>query len=182
MTASRTTEVVQRILFPTELGWMAAATRGERLVELSFGHTSPDAAIASLRTVGEIAATPSPWQRKLRDRLTAFAAGKSDNFLDVAIDTSAMTAFRRRVTERCRKIARGETLSYAELAELVGSPQAARAVGSVMARNPLPLVVPCHRVLGSAGKLGGYSAPGGLATKRKLLAMERATVGSVNAT
>lgn len=180
MTASPTTEVVQRILFPTKLGWMAAATRGERLVELSFGHTSPDAAIASLRTVADVTATPSPWLRKLRDRLTAFAAGNSDDFLDIAIDTSAMTPFRRRVTETCRGIARGETLSYAELAELVGSPRAARAVGGVMAKNPLPLVVPCHRVLGSAGKLGGYSAPGGLATKRKLLAMEHPPCDSVN--
>lgn len=177
MTHECTTATVERFLFPTELGWMAATTRGERLLELSFGHASPDAALASLRIGAEVVSTLSPWQRRLRDRLTAFAGGGEVDFRDVAIDTSAMTPFRSRVTERCRKIARGETLSYAELAELVGARGAARAVGTVMRRNPFPLIVPCHRVLGSSGKLGGYSAPGGLATKRRLLEMERVTVG-----
>lgn len=169
-----TQTTVRRFLFPTALGWMAAATRGDCLVELSFGHASPDAAIGSLRVPGEMSAKLSPWQRRLRDRLTAFAKGQEDDFLDVEIDTAAMTPFRRRVTERCRKSRRGQTLSYAELAEKVSAPGAARAVGTVMRKNPFPLIVPCHRVLGSAGKLGGYSAPGGLETKRRLLAMEQA--------
>jgi methylated-DNA-[protein]-cysteine S-methyltransferase len=167
---------VERFLFSTKLGWMAAATRDDCLCELSFGHASPDAAISSLRTLGEVVTTLSPFQASLRRRLTAFAAGELDDLRDVAIDTSAMTPFRRTVTERCRKIAPGETMSYMELAAEVGSPAAARAVGTVMSRNPFPLVVPCHRVLGAAGKLGGYSAPGGLDTKRRLLDMERATI------
>jgi len=166
----------ERFLFSTKLGWMAAATRSDRLCELSFGHASPDAAIASLRSTGEVRTTLSPFQASLRRRLTAFAAGEPDDLRDVAIDTLAMTPFRRKVTERCRKIAPGETMSYMELAAAVGSPGAARAVGTVMSRNPFPLVVPCHRVLGAAGKLGGYSAPGGLETKRRLLEMERATI------
>ncbi len=173
MPAKLATTTCQRFLSPTAFGWMAATTRSDCLVELSFGHASPDAAIASLRMPGEITAKLSPWQRRLRDRLTAFAQGSDDDFLDVEIDTSAMTPFRRRVTERCRKIRRGQTISYAELAEKVSAHGAARAVGTVMRKNPFPLIVPCHRVLGAAGKLGGYSAPGGLETKRRLLAMER---------
>lgn len=176
MAKQKKAPAAERFLFSTKLGWMAAATRGDCLCELSFGHASPDAAITSLRTSGEVVTTLSPFQSSLRRRLTAFAAGELDDFRDVAIDASGMTPFRRQVTERCRKIIPGETMSYMELAAAVGSPGAARAVGTVMSRNPFPLIVPCHRVLGAAGKLGGYSAPGGLDTKRRLLEMERATI------
>jgi methylated-DNA-[protein]-cysteine S-methyltransferase len=162
----------ERFLFHTKLGWMAATTRGECLCELSFGHASPDAAITSLRIPGEVVTSLSTWQTSLRDRLIAFAAGERDDFRDVTLDTATMTPFRRQVTERCRKIAPGETMSYLELAAAVGSPAAARAVGTVMRCNPFPLIVPCHRVLGAGGKLGGYSAPGGLDTKRRLLELE----------
>jgi len=174
MSSTIATPTLQRFLFPTALGWMAATARGDCLVELSFGHESPDAALGSLRIPGEVTAKLSPWQRRLRDRLVAFAKGHDDDFRDIEIDTASMTPFRRRVTEACRKIRRGQTRSYAELAEKVSAPGAARAVGTVMSKNPFPLIVPCHRVLGSAGKLGGYSAPGGLETKRRLLAMEQA--------
>ena len=74
--------------------------------------------------------------------------------------------------EACQRIPRGETLSYGELAAKVGNPGAARAVGTVMSSNPLPLVIPCHRVLGAGGCLGGYSARQGVAMKRRLLEME----------
>ncbi len=72
----------------------------------------------------------------------------------------------------CRRIPWGQTRSYAQLAAVAGRPGAARAVGSVMAKNRVPLVVPCHRVIASSGQLGGYSAPQGLSLKRRLLAME----------
>lgn len=176
MAKQQNAAAAERFLFSTKLGWMAAVTRGDCLCELSFGHASPDAALTALRTVGEVVTSLSTFQASLRRRLTAFAAGELDDFRDVAIDASGMTPFRRTVTERCRKIAPGETMSYMELAAAVGSPAAARAVGTVMSRNPFPLIVPCHRVLGAAGKLGGYSAPGGLDTKRRLLDMERATI------
>jgi methylated-DNA-[protein]-cysteine S-methyltransferase len=82
------------------------------------------------------------------------------------------------VLQACRKIAPGKTLTYAELADKVGSPGAARAVGNCMARNRFPLIIPCHRVVGSNGHLGGYSAAEGIPFKKRLLeleAMARAT-------
>jgi methylated-DNA-[protein]-cysteine S-methyltransferase len=88
------------------------------------------------------------------------------------LDLTELTDFQRRVSLACRQIAWGNTCTYGELATRIGSPRAARAVGSVMARNRLPIVIPCHRVLGTAGRLGGYSAPGGLDTKRRLLQLE----------
>ena len=104
--------------------------------------------------------------------LTAFAAGRSDELLDIEVDYGVTTPFQRRVLDACRAIPPGETLSYAQVAQLAGAPGAARAVGNVMRSNKLPLVVPCHRVVGSGNCLGGYSAPEGLAMKRRLMQRE----------
>jgi methylated-DNA-[protein]-cysteine S-methyltransferase len=105
--------------------------------------------------------------------LERFAAGEEVDFADVPVNTAGMTIFQRQVVAACRAISWGETASYGQLAARVGHPGAARAVGSVMRKNCVPLIVPCHRVLGSGGALGGYSAPSGLAMKRRLLAMEQ---------
>lgn len=97
--------------------------------------------------------------------------GKPVRF-DVALELDHQPEFRRRVLEACRSIPRGQTASYADLARAAGSPQAMRAVGGAMANNPLPLVVPCHRVVRSDGTLGGFSSPDGVRQKRRLLQLE----------
>ena len=112
--------------------------------------------------------------RRLAHRLQAFADGVADDFLDVEVELADRTAFQRAVIGRCRRIPRGQVWTYGELAAHAGHPQAARAAGNVMATNRLPLVVPCHRVIGSGGQLGGFSAPQGLSMKRRLLRMEGA--------
>jgi methylated-DNA-[protein]-cysteine S-methyltransferase len=164
--------------FPTQLGWMALAADGERLVRLTFGHPSAAAAAASLDLDGDWAATDrrdlAPAMADLVERLERYAAGEEVSFADVAVDLSNLTEFQQRVVRQCRKIPRGRTRTYGELAAAAGNPGAARAVGSVMARNRLPIVVPCHRVVGSAGSLGGFSAPEGLSMKERMLAMEGA--------
>ena len=98
------------------------------------------------------------------------------DFSDVPLALDHLTPFGRRVVAACRRIPWGQTRSYGELAAECGSPGAARAVGSVMAKNRYPLIVPCHRVLAAGGELGGYSAPDGLKMKRRLLAMEGRTL------
>jgi methylated-DNA-[protein]-cysteine S-methyltransferase len=75
-----------------------------------------------------------------------------------------------------RTIAAGETLTYGQIATRLGEPRLAREVGQALARNPFPIIVPCHRVLAAGGKLGGFSASGGVATKQRLLSIERANV------
>lgn len=159
-------------VFPTDLGWMAMAGYGDVVQWLTLGHPSAAAAIAQI---------PSPWcesvagnwKSDLVRRLQDFARGERDEFLDVLIDVGAQTPFQARVTACCRQIAWGSTLTYAQLAEMAGSPGAARAVGNCMASNRIPLIVPCHRVVGSSGGLGGYSAAGGTVLKRRLLALEK---------
>jgi methylated-DNA-[protein]-cysteine S-methyltransferase len=90
------------------------------------------------------------------------------------LDLSWARPFTRTVLQACRSIPAGETRSYGQLAQTVGRPAAARAVGGALGRNPLPLVVPCHRVVGARGRLTGFTAPGGLDLKRRMLDLEAA--------
>jgi len=159
--------------FPSELGWIAVIGDGRTLRALAFGHKSADSACKALGASLVAGARRVTWNRELAKRLQAYAAGAEDMFLDIETDPGPVTPFRRKVLETCRRIPWGSTLSYGELASRVGCPGAARAVGNCMAKNCIPLVIPCHRVLASGGRLGGYSAPGGLSMKRRLLRLER---------
>jgi len=157
----------------TELGWIGVSMRKNLLLRLSFGHQSPQAAGIA---VGMAAESPESDRNSqvegLLERLVRYAAGEFDDFLDIAVETSHLSPFAKTVAEAVRHISYGETRSYGEIAELAGRPRAARAVGRVMAQNRTTLVVPCHRVLGSNGALGGFSAVDGVATKRRLLDLE----------
>jgi methylated-DNA-[protein]-cysteine S-methyltransferase len=99
------------------------------------------------------------------------------DFSDVAIDIGSLAEFDRAVLEATRRIPRGETRTYGEIAVSLGAPGAARAVGTALGRNPIPIIVPCHRVLAAGGASGGFSAPGGRLTKLKILEIERARRG-----
>ena len=158
--------------FPTSLGWMAALWSGPLLKRVTFDHRSPKSAAGALSCTAQTPDDPNMEQRRLVERLTAFADGEVDDFRDVRIDLYSMTDFQRRIVDHCRRIPWGQTLSYGQLAAQSGRPRAARAVGNVMAANQFPLMVPCHRVVGSGGSLGGYSAHGGLRIKRRLLDRE----------
>jgi O-6-methylguanine DNA methyltransferase len=109
----------------------------------------------------------------LQRRLQAYAEGAHDDFLDVALDFGPLTQFQERVINRCRRIPPGQTISYGELAEECGYPRAARAVGNCMRTNCIPLLVPCHRVVGAGGEVKGYSASDGVRMKLRLLELEK---------
>jgi O-6-methylguanine DNA methyltransferase len=115
-----------------------------------------------------------PWQRQLVKLLQGYARGASVDFSSVPVQLDAASDFRRNVLNACRKIPYGRTVSYGQLAAQVGVPGAARAVGTCMARNSLPLLIPCHRVTRAGGEIGPYSACEGTKTKRRLLDMEAA--------
>ncbi len=104
--------------------------------------------------------------------MKAHMKGHAQDFSDAPLHFSGISAFMLSVYQAAQKIPPGTVVTYGELAAAVGKPKAARAVGSALAKNPIPLIVPCHRVIASAGKLGGFSAPGGLATKVRLLECE----------
>lgn len=111
-------------------------------------------------------------QEPLQANITAYFKGTYVDFSDVAVDIGEMTSFAQKVLLACQKIPLGETCTYWELAKAAKKPTAARATGSVMAKNPIPLIIPCHRVIRSDGKVGQFSAPGGANLKQRLLALE----------
>ena len=170
------TVIFRRIrLFAARLGWFGTAWGDQGLAALTFGHPDRDDAQLALERLGTLE-RPSVCRDDqwidLIPRLRAYCDGQSASFLDIPLDLTDLTDFQRRVSLACRQITWGDTCTYGELASRIGSPRAARAVGSVMARNRLPIVIPCHRVLGARGRLGGFSAPGGLDMKRRLLRLE----------
>lgn len=175
---------VSAVAFLTELDWIALAWQDNALRGLVFGYGSRRQATVALarmpwladqfcrlRDESQLADQPA-WLRDVVSRLQRFAEGRPVDFDDVPLALDHLTPFARRVVAECRSIEWGQVTTYGELAARCGSPAAARAVGSVMAKNCYPLIVPCHRVLAANGALGGYSAPDGLAMKRRLLAME----------
>jgi O-6-methylguanine DNA methyltransferase len=170
----------QMSIFLTDLGWMGISGTAHRVQRLRFGHHSDeevrDALLDHQSHNGETFPKNSDWFPDLRRRLQRYGQGEYVDFADVELLLPKLTAFQEAVMYAVRAVGYGHTVSYAELAELAGYPRAARAVGTVMSSNPLPILVPCHRVVGSGGKLGGYSAPQGLSLKQDLLAMEAETV------
>ena len=164
--------------FATELGWMAALGRGRLLERLTFGHANPQRALNYLPADEVADARVTNWWPDLVDRLVAYASGGRDDFRDVEISCEHLTPFQTKVVAACRAIPYGEKRSYGEVAELAGSPRAARAVGNVMANNRLAIVVPCHRVIAAGGAPGGYSAGEGVRTKLRMLETESRTAGA----
>ena len=116
---------------------------------------------------------PRSVQRAI-DAVLGLLRGEADDLRTVVLDMDAVPPFHRRVYDAARAIAPGATLSYGEIATRIGSPGSARAVGQALGRNPFAIVVPCHRVLAANGRLGGFSANGGITTKIRMLTLEAA--------
>jgi methylated-DNA-[protein]-cysteine S-methyltransferase len=119
----------------------------------------------------------SPLPAAIREAVEAIVAllgGERRDLAGIALDDDGVDEFARRVYAATRAIGPGETATYGEIARAIGEPGAARAVGAALGRNPFPIVVPCHRVLAADGALHGFSAPGGIATKRRMLEIEQA--------
>ncbi|HVX60927.1 MAG TPA: methylated-DNA--[protein]-cysteine S-methyltransferase [Pirellulales bacterium] len=159
-------------VFPSALGWMAAQGCGATLKQLVFGHETPESALRQLDGARALSVRVGSWNPRLVKRLQAYAEGAKDDFLDVELDLGRQTPFQRAVVESCRRIGFGRVMTYGELAQSAGYPRAARAVGNVMRTNRIPLIVPCHRVVGSGGAAGGYSAGEGVRMKLRLLELE----------
>ena len=119
---------------------------------------------------------PPPEIAKIIEKIRRHLQGEMQDFRGIAVDLSGVEAFAREVYGAAREIPAGQTRTYGEIAKSLGQPSAAQEVGQALSQNPIPIIVPCHRVSAANGKLGGFSAPGGRATKLKLLALEGAPV------
>ncbi len=176
LTDSEPLEHCQVSVFRTPFGWFGLLGCEDRLLGVRMGHARRDDVTLAFNPSFGLPANgvqTIDWAPALRTKLEAFAAGEPVGFEDIEITyRRKLPPFRRAVIAATRRIAYGQTLSYQELAGIAGSPRAARAVGNSMATNLFPIIVPCHRVLGSGGHLGGFTAPGGLTLKERLLALE----------
>jgi methylated-DNA-[protein]-cysteine S-methyltransferase len=160
-------------VFETELGWIGMAGQGRKLHSLVLGYDSDDDALAQFAPVIAAGGDVEDWNPPLRRRIETFLAGRgSADFRDVDTIVTESSPFAARVIAAVRSIPPGQVRSYMQIAAQCGSPRAPRAVGNLMARNTIPLVIPCHRVVASGGRLGGYSSPRGLGMKSRLLALE----------
>jgi methylated-DNA-[protein]-cysteine S-methyltransferase len=158
---------------PAPLGavWAAVSPDGLRFVQFGVSRREFERTIQTHERA-QTRYTPAevlPYLRQIQDYL----AGERQAF-DLAIDWSAMTPFQRQVRKTVAAIPYGQTRAYGEIAAQLGNPNAPRAVGRANASNPMPLVIPCHRVIGADGALRGYGGMGGVRTKRWLLDLERA--------
>ena len=165
-------------LFDTAIGRCAVAWGEKGLVGVWLPESTDRRTLARIRRrlpeAVEVAGEPPAEVRAAIDSLTALLAGERRDLSGISLDLGSVTSFPRRVYEIARTIPPGETRTYGEIARQIGNPSLAREVGQALARNPFPLVVPCHRVLAANGKSGGFSAPGGVATKLRLLQIEGA--------
>ena len=157
------------VILSTNLGWVAISRSYIGLRHIVLSCFSPEEALSSLAKHSEELIPDASAFGTFPDRLIRYLHGEVVLFPD-ALDTTHATPFQDAVWEATLAIPYGEARSYTWIAQQISNPRAIRAVGQALAKNPLPIVVPCHRVVGSGGRLGGYS--GGLELKQYLLHME----------
>lgn len=155
--------------FKTDLGWVGMLVSPDGIVKLTLLKSTEKAALAEL-DLGQDAVRVS-FERfdEAVCRIRDYFRGNPVDFGD-KLDLSSGTEFQRKVWASCRSIPYGQTRSYGWIAGQIGQPGASRAVGNALGKNPIPIIIPCHRVLAADGGLGGFS--GGLPTKRRLLKIE----------
>ena len=166
-------------LFESAIG-QCAVVWGERgLIGVYLPEAEPRATRARIqrRFHGAVETAPPPDVQTAIDAIGELLHGGDNDLQSIRIDMSRLPAFNQQVYAIARAIPPGRTRTYGEIAAELGDPLLARAVGQALGSNPFPIVVPCHRVMAAGGKSGGFSAPGGLVTKLKLLEIERAPLG-----
>jgi O-6-methylguanine DNA methyltransferase len=172
-------------LFETPLGtcgiaWRESADSGAQptvvLVQLPEATAQMTASRITRKSSLREPSVPPPQIANVIAKIRQHLQGKVQDFRDVAVALDGVASFARQVYEAAREIPPGQTRTYGEIAKAVGRPAAAQEVGQALSKNPVPIIVPCHRVSAAGGKPGGFSAHGGRATKAKLLALEGAPV------
>lgn len=163
------TQVLNYVIFNTDLGWIGILGSAKGLLATTLPQPSLQEACRRLGNgVNRATWSPAPFEG-LIERLRTYFCGGRVTFPD-KLDLSPATPFLRAVWEVTRLIPFGETRSYTWVAEQIGKPKALRAVGQALSRNPLPIIIPCHRVVARDGKPGGFS--GGVEMKQYLLSLE----------
>ena len=165
--------IIYDVLPDSPLGPIFVAMRREAVVGLDFGASEQRFVERITNTwIAPLSRSPHPITAA-RQQISAYLAGERTDF-DLPVDIDHLSAFQQDVLRATMTIPRGRTITYADLADQLGNPDAIRAVGGALGQNPIPLIIPCHRVIAAHGNLGGYSGSGGVKTKEKLLKLEGA--------
>jgi methylated-DNA-[protein]-cysteine S-methyltransferase len=169
----------QFALFDTAVGHCGIAWNARGIVGVQLPEPTESKTRARLqRRHPDAREAPAPSHvQQVIDDIADLLRGEDREFSGVALDVEGLSPFQQAVYAIARTIPAGATLSYGEIAARLGDRSQAREVGEAMGQNPFPIIVPCHRVLAAGGKVGGFSAPGGITTKLRLLEIEGAQVG-----
>lgn len=163
----------QYSLFKTRWGWFGILGCESGLLRTCLPMAFKEAAQRRLLSGIKDAVPAKNTFRRLEKDILAYYKGRYVDFSEIAVCLDGLTTFQQEVLAALRQVTYGHTVSYGELARRVKNPNAARAIGTVMAQNPLPLIIPCHRVIKTDGSLGYFSAAGGVDTKKRMLDLEK---------
>lgn len=170
-------------LFDTAIGTCGIAWSEHGITRFQLPDTEDGGTENKLKARGAQTATRAegempPFVNDAIAQLRRYFMGEKADFSAIPVDIGHVGEFRCNIYNQLRMVGFGETVTYGDLAKRVGAgPEAAREVGQAMGRNPVPIIIPCHRVIAAGHKIGGFSAPGGTATKERLLALEGAQIG-----
>ena len=165
-------DAMETMVFETALGAFGIGWTDAGIAGLQLPGLAPDALLARLNRDGAMPGEPTRVIAAVIDRIEDYAEGEAVDFSDAPLDLRWVSEFNRRCYILLLQTGWGATTSYGTLARQMGDVGLSRAVGAAMGANPVPLIIPCHRVLASDGKAGGFSAPGGAEAKRRMLALE----------
>jgi methylated-DNA-[protein]-cysteine S-methyltransferase len=158
-------------VFKTGIGWCGVVSSKKGILRILIGYSSPERVIKKIVAEFGSGITKTPAKGNIADKITRYFSGEKASF-KCMLDWSFLSPFQKKVLKVAMKVPYGAVESYGSLAEKAGCPKGSRAVGGALARNPFPLVVPCHRIVRGDGSLGGFSAGGGTQLKKKLLKLE----------
>ena len=165
-------------VFKTAIGWCGMVMKGRNVKRLFIGHSRQHQIKRHIKEAFRDAMEvhPSRGMRAIIKRLERYCSGENVALGSVPVDWSSLTAFQKKVLKAAAQIPYGSVDTYSGLARKIDSPKSARAVGNALAKNPFPLIVPCHRIIRGDGRIGGFSAGDGISIKNKLLSIERGEV------
>lgn len=167
-------KTLKYVIFPTKWGHFGMAGSEKGLLRTCLPGPKYEEIEAQLHKNFPLAQFNGSFLKQVQRRISAYFADSAVDFgTAIPIDLAELTPFQTAVLRACRQVRLGRTITYGQLAERIGNSNAARAVGNALAKNPLPLIIPCHRVLAADNRLGGFSAPGGKKLKARLLEHEQ---------
>ena len=166
-------KTIKYVIFQTKWGHFGLAGTKSALFRTQLPGPEPKKIESRLLKNCRDAQFDDTFFKILQKQIAAYFEGSCVNFSpDIPVVLDGFGSFSREVLTACREIEFGQRITYSGLAEKAGRPAASRAVGNALANNPLPLIIPCHRVLRTDGKIGGFSAPGGISFKKRMLTLE----------